>query len=651
MENMSEDQSLDTYATTISPQPIRGDLQEESLLYETDGESDEPSQPIFSNTTCKCILTRCDCPNISPYTQVKTILPFIINGDIYIRFDFGQKFPPAVNTSINDFETLSIGSLATAKGKYDSYVLSDASFKIHDIVVDGQFIHTIITTQNMKDFHFAYSMADHFCDDNKCTSQTTKNFQITWELAQRRKREISRLRRSWFFGLENQEEVDDKVNDALRISQGLYNENKNDMLNLDKLIRQTDSTVAQQTETLNDIYTKICDLKIQTDSQTQILRIEESIMNNVKKMIQILRDCSMGNVPKAFSYDTLYNLCVKNINESVCDQLEHKIKTLIKCEIKSIHLLTTKYLINFELTIPKAFKTEYKLYSPITIPVFKGNYHHEIDNLADITIMKYEAKTEIVLLINCVDKEGMKICQATQSSDQKGHSCISDILENKPTQCWTESYQSKDTCFIKKFKNGLLISTKEPLQVHQHSSDHLFNSKSKLINGTAIIKNDPKNSYSVACNGILTSTDIISPDKISIHNHDNFQWDDAVQPIIDSKFKENFDKTTEITNETLFQLNHTVTDTHLNFDVKSILNPTGPHRHTWFIFLTMTGAFLGVCVVVALAFAAYKIYKKCNEPVVELAGYVGAATTRSQSFNYQKPTRYEMKPMSRARLL
>ena len=570
---------------------------------------------VFPVNSCKCTITKCNCDRIKPQTQTVIKFPFKIKGDIYIRLDFGYKFPKAQNKHMEQFNDVAIGMINTEKGQYDSYLKSEGTYKLVELMIDENYVHTIIESKNITELIYAYALDDHFCTKNNCDQNTMMDIEITWELKKDR-------RRRSFFGLETNSETNEKIRNAMKITSGLYDKSQNSIVNLDRMIKQTDQTVEQQTQTLNDLYKQLCQLGSQARIQADMFKIERSIINNVKLMIEMLQDCSLGKIPRAFSYSTIQQLCEANINKNLCYKLQHKVTNIMKCEINKIHLLSTKYLLNLKVHIPNAFKAQYKLFKPVTIPVFDNQYHHEIKNIQGTTILKYETKPEIVILTNCDDSQGILICQADQSSDQKSHACLTDIINNHPTTCWTQSYKNEDTCFVKKFSNGLLVSTKFPLQVHQHSLGNTFHSKSRIINGTTVVKNEADSSYSVACNGILVSTEITDPEVIQIHNHHNFVWDDTVQPISNKKLTEDIEQTQKYTRNNLADLNVKFEKAHGDIDYREIFDPTGTHAPTWLIVGSILLVMFAIFLLTSLLVCICKCYHKCKEPVVELAGYM-----------------------------
>ena len=621
----------------------RGELLSMSENFRGDQAVSKASINEYPSSVCQCFVTKCSCDHVRPKHQIQIKLPFHISGDIYIRLDLTQTFPEATNKQIEQFDGMAMGIVETEKGQFDSYVKSQEKFEIVEMNIDNNYIHTIMETEDMTEFIYVFALDDHFCDKNDCRQDATMNLEVTWTIIN--DNSLNRSKRT-FFGLETDSETNAKIRTAMKITNGLFDQNQNSILNLDQMIKQTDKTVEEQTETLNDLYQQLCQLGSQTRIQSDMLKIERSIINNVHLMIQILQDCSMGVIPNALSFEKIKKLCETNLSIEICDTLNHRMKNIMRCEINAIHLLSTKYLLDMRVHIPVSFKAQYKLFNPITIPVFDGQYHHEIGNLKGKTILKYNDKPEIVILTDCNNEQDILICQASQSPDQKSHACVTDIMNNKSTKCWTNTYKNTDTCFVKKFKNGLLVSTKFPLQVHQHSLGHTFNSKSKIINGTSVIKNDPENSYSVACSGILVSTDMSDPRIVQIHNNHDFDWDDAVQPLTDKKLAEDLEITKHLTKYNLADLNIKVNRAHGDIDYNEVFNLKGVHAPTWMIVGTIIAGFFALFLLVSLLVCICRCYRSFKRPIVELAGYMNP-NSRSDSFKFRDDIKMRTRPNER----
>ena len=84
---------------------IQRSKQENQMVNAMRGDQAEDNNRLdyFPTIQCRCIVTKCNCEDVPPQTQLRINLPFEVIGDIYIRLDFGQIFPDSVNSKIEQF--------------------------------------------------------------------------------------------------------------------------------------------------------------------------------------------------------------------------------------------------------------------------------------------------------------------------------------------------------------------------------------------------------------------------------------------------------------------------------------------------------------------------------------------------------------------
>ena len=100
---------------------------------------------------------------------------------------------------------------------------------------------------------------------------------------------------------------------------------------MDSLLRDTDLNLAKQEATLKNLFLQLCDVNQQSLAQSQMMKIENSIRRNVDFMMELLSDCSVGVVPHHFSYNTVFQLCMVNMQREIFEFLGRKAKLIIKC--------------------------------------------------------------------------------------------------------------------------------------------------------------------------------------------------------------------------------------------------------------------------------------------------------------------------------
>ena len=609
-EDFSQDESNQSQNKTENN--IVSESSSSSSIFTDRGDSVENSMSSFAADTpknssstlldllpaadkCSCLKITCLCENVSPMTKITIDLPVKITGEIFITLNFNQKVPELVNKLVSRHNGAIIAIYATTKGQFDLNVLA-RNLELANMWDEDTYIYFEFKAVDVTKLLISYALSDHFCEESTCSLTDTHDIRISWLPG----KAVSRSRRSWFFGLQSQSEVDAKVQASLQTSKEWSLTNQNRISNIDKLIGETDRMVQSQTDTLNDLYLRLCKLSSAAMIQDQMIKIERNIINNVDTMMNILNECSLGRVPAELSFKAILNVCMANMDEHICNNLAHKVRTLMTCKIITIHILPTKYLLNLRIKVPQSFKSDYTLYKPVTIPTFNGGFHHELSKLSSLTILQYKQRPEIVLLTQCDEINGILLCQATQSSDQTSHACIADIINHRETKCWSESYKNDNRgCFVKKFANGLLVSTNTTLEVHAHSPGQTFTSKSTVVNGVDIIQNSLTQSFSIACSGVLVSTTIQEGKTVAIHNHDDFRWNDTLSPQLNSRLETEIALAKDETRSLMINLNETQNAIHGPIGIDTFI-PNGTHKHTW----TIIGSVLLVIVTAILAVLA-----------------------------------------------
>ena len=539
---------------------------------------------------CTCLLTTCNCFNLAISTVYTIDLPVYVTGTLNFRFHFKQPLPEVTNTEILINEDGNLALMSTAKGPLSVYVNSNQTYEMDQAIVDGEYVHVFVDCVELKSANFEAVLPLPYCDNTDC-SNIKVDVRVTWDTTRRRKR-------SWFFGLTTTKEVQSKVNNALDLSESYINLNKQKLDTMDSLLKDTDLNLAKQAATLKSLYLQLCGVNQQSLAQNQMLQIETSIRRNVDFMMELLSDCSIGIVPHHFSYNTVLQLCMANMQREICEYLGHKARLMIKCRVVSIHLLKTKYLLDFELSIPRSFEAQYSLFKPITIPTFHTNtsFNHEVIGLAGLIVLQYTANNVTVLLDDCLEQYGMITCSGSQSHDQHAARCIAGIVNAWTNYtCETQSFLNTGTCFARKIDDGLMVSTNIPIEVHHHSAERLFNSHSTIIEGTDLLRNSPKESYSVSCNGILISTKLDDPHNITIHDHDSFSWDNTITSAVNKKMLDSIKQEQSDTRSLIGRVNASISDIHGNFKIGH-LHPLGPHKYAWLgLYVVFTIVVIVIC--------------------------------------------------------
>ena len=568
---------------------VSGDEENHSLVPNEDTECNCRDKAMYEHQDCTCIKLR-------RHETKLTNLGSKISGSLYCTIDYNNVLPMKSATHVQD-GTTTIAFLQSDKGTISFLLKANENLVIEDIMLEDLYAYIIVDAHGISQIEMSFDITGDYCTDNACDEY---EFEITYSSDEKiqpsmqynrptHKQQSVRSKRSAFFGLETEAEVNSIVSNAMKISEGWANQNRNNIQKLSAIIEQSDLALDKQSRQLSSLYGDLCAMGSQASLASNMIKIEASISENLKVMMEMLNDCSVNTVPSLFSYKYIREICLSNMAADLCDHLAHRMRRLMKCNIKSVHLLETQYLLQFTLTMPNSFKESYSLYKIMTIPVFVNAYHHEIKRLDGLTLLQYTDRTESVLLTDCRYQFDLQICAAVQSDDHIAATCVADVINNATsTACWTDSYRSLADCYAKPFQHGLLVSTRRPLEVHHHSRDRIFNARSSQINGTAVLSNDPHSSQSIACNGMLISTQLSSPKPVEIQHQPHFDWNNTLRSSIDTRLRGRIQEENSDSKQLLNQLNETLYDMNNGFSFDA-LDLKGTHRYTLISFIiTMT---------------------------------------------------------------
>ena len=610
------------FITAKQPDPNTGEKPPQQLMYYpkttekptmihiTPGDEEEAIPLVAEEQTsdCGCDLVRddevkeCTCVTLKAKVYRTLFAPEPLTQAVYITVQYNNVLPLDNAHFINHKDKYVLVYLQSPKGTISYSFSSPSNITAIDVMTEPKYMYLVLEVTEMEQIKVSFDIHGDYCPNPDECDSFEFGIALSWEEYFRRTRHVrtpGRQRRSMFFGLQTQDEVNSIINGAMKVSEGWANQNKNNIAKLSALLERSDLAVSNQSNQLKSLYRDICAMNSQATVNNNMIKIEASITENLKVLLELLTDCSVGHVPNLFSYRYIREICLGSMDLEMCDKFAHKIRTLMTCAVKEVHLLDTKYVIQFSLPVPESFKEKYDLFQIVTIPVFSGPYHHQIRKVDGLTLLQYEDRKETVLLTDCTERYDILVCSATQSADHIAATCIADVvLGTNTTKCWTESYRDTADCYVKPFSHGLLISTARVLEVHHHHMDRVFNSKSSTINGTTILSNDPKQSLSVACNGILVSTRLTDPKPLQLQPQPHFDWNTSVRASLDTELRDQISRDQQSSRRILTDLNTTMNDMSHGFKFEHI-NLDGPHRYTVVSFIIL-GTLIALVILFCL---------------------------------------------------
>ena len=75
------------------------------------------------------------------------------------------------------------------------------------------------------------------------------------------------------------------------------------------------------------------------------------------------------------------------------------------------------------------------------------------------------------------------------------------------------------------------MSTRKPLEVHVSDPQNLFRSRARTVNGVTIIPNSSNMTFTVAYNGLLSSTKMTDHTPVDIFDHHEWVLEDSLTPL------------------------------------------------------------------------------------------------------------------------
>ena len=482
--------------------------------------------------------------------------------------------------------------------------------------VNGRFVdrddgHTFVYlpfSGDVTHLKFTYSVNDITC--GQCLFQTTTTITILDMFP----KVPNRRRRSWFFGLQTKYEVDNELRKALQITKNWRSLSRAELDNVANLIKQNDLAITRNSDSLSKLYDQFCQLQSVNLDDIARVAYRSQIMDSASRLLDVVHQCGHGNLPDALDFSSIYSICLVHLDRNICDRLGHKIRDIMTCSNKGIRLTDQKYLVTLQISVPKAMNlSTYDIYSPITVPVFDGQFQHRISSLEGNHVMKYAGSNSIVILNDCYTIGSTYICNPSQSPDDKTSNCVSGILMNDTQPCFTESYRSSEVCFTRSFEHGILVSTKRELEVHVSDPDGLFRSKAKTVMGVEVIPNSADCTMTISCNGLLASTKMT--EKIPVDIYDNHEWilKDTLTPVVNRELHFKIEDDKRKSQETLVDIMSNLStineDHNLHWidNAPSLDSPHGQSSLAIYLILSITTF---VILVIAVVFAR----KYCCNP-------------------------------------
>ena len=501
-------------------------LTRNGYVYDTDKESirvpqaDDPliasDLPLLISSHCSCTNMTCSCSS-PPNTTVEFTCPEPLTGHLNISLDLGDDH--LLNRDIFSMSAQEHFALLTTKmSTYRFRLHSNDQLRIASISQENHIATITIIALNLYSFEvtsFSCSTIDARCSSDPIT--TTVTVAKTEEQPQR-------SRRSWFFDLTTDREVSAKINSALRVTSQYLS--KDILERMSKELRSSDAAISQTNSELSTLFDELCTTDYLTRKRITELEAVINIQRSIDRLLEALRECSLGTIPHSTEHATIMSFCYASIPQPICDNLSHSIATLMTCSIKRISILRNKYAVELSISVPESLVSNYTLYRLATIPVYDAAHdvYRHLVNLDGTTLAHLKNRDESILLTDCTMKNRMHICTSHADHTRQDPECITHLVSNSTRSCRTTTVTENVNCIAKDLESGILLSTRQPVLIHKHGLKQTFSAYSGTATGVTFLQNNPETSVSVECAGLIHSTILQIEGTVDVLHHDAFNW-------------------------------------------------------------------------------------------------------------------------------
>ena len=511
----------DTFFKRITEQLTRNgyvfDTDPDSIrVPQADDPISTPDLPLILSNHCSCANTQCSCT-----TEHNTTMDFTFTeeftGHLNISLNLGDDHMLSRDIfSIKETENFAL--ITTKLLNYRFRISSDDQIRIASISQDEHTaIITIVAlnTRSLEISGFGCQKAPHHCQNNVLL------FNVTCQQATA---SPTRSRRSWFFDLTTDREVNSKIRDAIRVnSKDLSAEL---LTSMSRELRRSGAALSQTNSELSSLYSDMCTSDYMTRKRITDLEAVINIQRTIDQLLEALRECSLGTIPHTTEHSTIMSFCYASLSPTICEEVAHGITTLMRCSIKRISILRDKYAVELSITVPESLNHIYTLYSLTTIPVYdhNSNLYRQLANLDGMTLAFINQTNESILLTDCKTENRMHICSSHADHTIQNPECISGLLHNGTKSCYTSTFSNNVNCIAKDVPAGILVSTRQSIPTHKHGLQRTFNTYSGKVNGVTLLQNNPDSSVTIECGSLIHSTALQLGGTVKVRHHDAFHW-------------------------------------------------------------------------------------------------------------------------------
>ena len=306
-----------------------------------------------------------------------------------------------------------------------------------------------------------------------------------------------------------------------------YTYNTNMFTNIKGSLSNLKVRITKNSQLLKSMAELVCRENRRVDIEEKLNSIKLTYLDFVKSLSTQINEAQLGFMPTLIDYNILLDLCRKAVQQHPDSQICKLINLRQFFQIRFNKLLMDKtrsaLVLEIQIKLPKFPTERYKGYRVHTVPLFRKNNTVELQS--NVQTIGVSESGNVVAFTNCVDKSQIYYCthQLGVSVSQCHAQLFFDTNFINQNYCLFRVIRTNMTCFVKRIEQGLIISSKNNIQIHEITLEsNIFKNKGKDIKHIFLLRNN-EIVKSVRCNGRDYHTELShSAPVINVTVHNNY---------------------------------------------------------------------------------------------------------------------------------
>ena len=280
-----------------------------------------------------------------------------------------------------------------------------------------------------------------------------------------------RHKRSWFFGLQNQEDVDKSISSAISLVELERADDEHQRKKLADSIKANGLKLEHEWTSIKNLNLDLCSMASQLELEIEKLKIRQLIDEKISKILHILEHCKSDEIPILLQNERIQSLCKTFASEENCNKISHVLDKLSSCQVLGKYLTEDLIVIDLLISLP-VVSSSLSVGRVHTLPFFRQNETYQLQ--LEENFILYDS-TNMILTNDCFEVGSLILCQEEEFAS-RNYQCIHGLMTNQSiSSCNFEHFDWSSDCYFKQIKHhGVLISNNEQISLYRRlSGDHL----------------------------------------------------------------------------------------------------------------------------------------------------------------------------------